>query len=40
MKIKEFITEDFDRWEIWVYAVVLPLGFIASAFVGYLFGKF
>lgn len=44
--IKKFITTDvrnyfedaFEPWEIWVYFVILPVGFILSALIGYVLG--
>lgn len=36
-EIKNILNEDFDRWEMWLYAVVLPIGFAASVLIGWLF---
>ena len=38
MKIKEFLSDDFDKWEMVVYFIVLPIGFILSGVFGYLCG--
>ena len=38
MKIKEYLGEEFDRWEMVVYFILLPLGFILSGVFGYLCG--
>ena len=38
MKIKEFLTDEFDKWEMVVYFLALPAGFILSALIGYYLG--
>lgn len=38
MKIKEFLGDEFDKWEMVVYFIALPLGFILSGVFGYLIG--
>lgn len=35
-EIKDILKEDFDKWEMWLYAVVLPIGFGASVLIGWL----
>lgn len=34
-EIKNILNEDFDKWEMWLYAVVLPIGFGASVLIGW-----
>lgn len=36
--VKDILTSDFDTWELWLYTVILPLGFAASAMLGYVIG--
>jgi hypothetical protein len=37
-RIKKSLGEEFDRWELWLYIVILPAGFIASGMMGWLIG--
>lgn len=36
--IKSYLTDDFDKWELWVYCFLLPMGFGLSILLGYLIG--
>lgn len=36
--IKKIMCETFEKWEMWMYFVIIPLGLVASATVGYLLG--
>lgn len=34
-EIKNILNEDFDKWEMWLYGVILPIGFAASVLIGW-----
>lgn len=38
IRIKDFMDAEFELWERVLYFAILPLGFIASGVLGYLFG--
>lgn len=33
-KMKNIFTDDLAKWEVWLYYVTLPLGFIIAALIG------
>jgi hypothetical protein len=37
-KIKRFISNEFEKWELWLYLVVLPGMMVFAASVGYVLG--
>lgn len=37
-KIKRFISNEFEKWELWLYLAVLPCGMLIAASFGYILG--
>ena len=37
-KIKRFISNEFEKWELWLYLAVLPGLMVFAASVGYVLG--
>lgn len=37
-RIKSFIEEEFDRWELILYIGILPAAFALSILIGYILG--
>lgn len=37
-KIKQFINQEFEKWEMWLYFAILPSLLALSAFIGGVIG--